>query len=955
MSILTQDPRELKASVRLYVVYAPDAASHSGGDFSSLKPAKDAQNLTPANFDSNSNNPVYYYDGKPYNKLSKGIKKINSNQSAYSLGVNTNKSASSCTFASGGILPQTVHPIFNLLKGPDYPLVTAKSGKKTQTIPKTPDTNTDSKLPLPVIPFKKTANDNFPGTVPILYSYNIWDIKNPSYTEYIPYIGPVFKGNIPSIETLIDPSNGASLNVKSLNGKCTIIRLFRVHQDAVYDDRPANTSLPKIYYPYKGNYLSEDIQAKAKNNCGFHINLNISELPKPNSEIVINYFAEEWQTVTDFICNYKIYLKYKEKPKVQFYDPVSKTFRDVNNIVAPVLDDSNKSSYDVFVHFTGSVVMFGFEPELDKWNSVYPEEQQTTLEHLVVNGIVSIDVNECNFIMRYSALIFNNYNPDTYDGTNLNTAKNSFLVDFTVDQSKASKLSATNIRSTLAKHRFMNEVTTPSNSFDYNTSFYGDWRYPATPTSQELQYDEVARRTRDSRVDVLGRVTFKTTIEAPAFLQVVNDHKDTVEQPSTALGFYPVINGDLTPWLKTWSVNCSNQLSNFSYIKKEASITLTDLDTSVEGHRILDLIESNLLIVEIKSGYLESSMSTYFQGFITRITTTRSGSNSTIELSCEDVGTYTLSNIYFEKPMLIAGMKQGDAIKSLIACSGFERNFTYDPANVGGIDLRLNANGTNNQETVKIFPTDKILDKINPILERLNSLTAQATLRWNEQTSRLHLESRYKDSTTDTLNFLGTNFINNEQVFKINYSNNVDNTPDIHGLLKDNYKIETTNTQLAAGVRTYGKTYAGFIANEDFFNDALSVASRNAVTSSLGTNGSFNYNSPIHRGYVGFRKFVIDNFQAFILPDRTAVNFKHEINKLVVRNPLHSIAFTCYVTKPLNFHGTFVVSAFIVDTVSTTDKYIYKTLQYRYDKENNVITADVRGFNQPFTIKELEQ
>jgi hypothetical protein len=358
MSILTQDPRELKASVRLYVVYSPDASAHSGGEFSSLKPAKDAQNLTPANFDSNSNDPVYYYDGKPYNKLSKGIKKINSNQSAYSLGVNTNRSASSCTFARGGILPNEVHPTFNLLKGSNYALVTGKPPKKTGPTPPTAATNTSSTLPLPVIPFSSVAGDNFTGA-PVLFSYNIWDI-NVLYDQYIPYVGPVIKGNKPSIETLIDPLNGASLSVKSANGKCTLLRMFATNEDSVYDDRPVNSVLPKIFYPYKGNYISENIQAKGANNCGFHINFNISELPKPNSEIVINYLDVNYKTITNYICAYKITLKNKEKPKVQYYDPSTQTFRDVNNIVAPILDVSNKSSYDVFVHFTGSVVMFGF-------------------------------------------------------------------------------------------------------------------------------------------------------------------------------------------------------------------------------------------------------------------------------------------------------------------------------------------------------------------------------------------------------------------------------------------------------------------------------------------------------------------------------------------------------------------------------------------------------------------
>ena len=75
----------------------------------------------------------------------------------------------------------------------------------------------------------------------------------------------------------------------------------------------------------------------------------------------------------------------------------------------------------------------------------------------------------------------------------------------------------------------------------------------------------------------------------------------------------------------------------------------------------------------------------------------------------------------------------------------------------------------------------------------------------------------------------------------------------------------------------------------------------------------------------------------------------------VIATPQSEVSFSCYVTKPLKFHGTFVIQVFVVDpkTVDYTDKYIYERINYVFDKSQNVITANVTGINIPFLINDI--
>ena len=107
--------------------------------------------------------------------------------------------------------------------------------------------------------------------------------------------------------------------------------------------------------------------------------------------------------------------------------------------------------------------------------------------------------------------------------------------------------------------------------------------------------------------------------------------------------------------------------------------------------------------------------------------------------------------------------------------------------------------------------------------------------------------------------------------------------------------------------------------------------------------------------YVGFRKKVIDSLDRSETPSADLVRLKHEQNKLIVTKPFHRLGFTCYVTKPLTFHGTFRIQAFSGDSATITDKYIYNTIYYNIDKSSNLITATVNAFAQPWTISDLQK
>jgi hypothetical protein len=402
--------------------------------------------------------------------------------------------------------------------------------------------------------------------------------------------------------------------------------------------------------------------------------------------------------------------------------------------------------------------------------------------------------------------------------------------------------------------------------------------------------------------------------------------------------------GELTQWVSSWRVNCGAKLDNLSKIEKTADITLSNIDTTDFGRKILSLIEGNLLVVDIRAGYGDQSYS-YFQGFITNTTYSRKGADSSVTLACEDIASYTLRNIYFEKTMLLGGLRHDLAIDALLVSSGFWDYYFRDNTNIDGLFLRLNNNAVNNQELLKCTITDKISDKLGILLNRLKTPRLLPTFRWAEDVGFV-LEGRNNNIDND-LKFTGFDLAGKNLDVDSNSpgaSANLLSIPDWHGLLTGSFTTRTNMDTYAAGVKTFGSTMTGFSAREDFdFNRTAISAFGKPPTA----NGADSQNFP----YIGFRKYRVAAQQAGVIPDDDVINYLHNIYIQLSNTAIGSINFDCYVTRPLSFHGKFVIS--VLDSTTTTGEYIYESVNYSFNKAENLITASVSGKNIPITLGDI--
>lgn len=976
-NILGQDYRELKTVVQLQIMYAPMGASY-GGYYSSNTQAQDPQNLNTVNKNNETNNPTININGTNYQRLSPKIQLLQSFKNAHMLSVNTSNNASSCTFAFGGIVPGEVHPIYNLLSGPTTgysPVYDIKDNPKSLASPPNNTANNSAiKLnDIPVIPF---STQFVSGKV--LTTYNIWQISNGG-SDAIKYEGPKILGNQPSIRTIKDPNNGASVEVSCLNASATVTRIFPVSKDAIYGQSAL------MFYPFtdaSGNVTypkSRTVQAKSDQpNSGFYMKVIPSDMSDVKSNFQINLTGNALDA-SKYINNLQIFFKNNAKPEVKYTTPVG--VKKVLQLNAPELRAGNNSSYEIFVHFAGPNLLIGFDSDIKNWNTIAPQQSNASNDvyecYFDSTTSISINVANCNIKYNYSAICFNNFNAENFVTTAENSDKSNVLVEFRDNkQGNFETTTETQIQSSLSSHRYLGNKTHNFTNFAKNVSYHGDWR----SASDELSYIQINENTSLQTAKIrYGQILFNTTIEGPAFLQVENQFASTNVSPLNANTsfspnatnspsnltngnvttpplqlIYDIKYGDLSPWVSSWSVDVRMENSNSSRISKSASIDLRNLDISIFGQNILDLIESNLIVVKIFAGYGEV-LYPYFQGFINSIDTTKDGNSTSTSLSCEDISTYTLRNIHFEKPMKISGMTHGNALDAMIQSAGFYDFYNRD-SSIYGMDFRLNDNASNDQDLININVTDDIADKIDKILTKFNALpqdnlkNVYPVFRWDELSEKFVVTSRYSDRYLDSdLKFIG-------QDIETGMSN-VDPTKiDWHGLLTKDFKIAVDNDILAYSVTTFGETIQGFFALtslEKFHNDALSSTKANEIINFFDPNNLFRTKT-VPSYYTGFKKTIID-VPEVKLPDFKALSFKHAFNELKIRTVTHNISFDCYVTRPLNAHGTFVINAMTsnLSSASVTDIYVYDSIRYTFDKSENKITAFIRGKNQPYLLGEI--
>ena len=937
---------------------APESGFFSG-EYTASTATKSQDNLNVLNYDFE---PTYTNSaGNTEKKYSTRLKVISSLQNARIPEVNTAISASSCTFAFGSISPGEVDPVLNRIKGPaeGYSPV-FKDSPIQGSVQSQPDSLSDISQHVPKIPFTDSGS--------VLTTYNIWQTVGGS-NDAFKYIGPSLSGvNTGTLRTVKDPVQGAQIEVTSEKTTTNIKRIFPTAYDAVYQNGAV------VYNP---DGTTEPILATGANgNNGFHINFSASNMQQNTSAIKI---AVKPQTPnSNFINDFFIEFKIDSKPVLKILDPYTNQYIVQTDLIAPVLDKTNMGSYDVYIHFAGPTLLVGFSPDITRWNTIINFSGREVF--CPPETDVFITLSNTNLKFRYSALIFNNFNNDQPK----NATKNYVVAEFKYSKKKIPKIEEFLV---VVKKSFedasyringspQNTGYNSTNPLDKNISYFADLRLNGDQFGTITQYSNPPESADTDKQTLYFKLYYNCSIEGPAFMQVEIPHPGVLaangvadlnggNSDSTDYKFVnPQLNqlfydiGDITSWVQNWSVTCSTNASNLSVIEKSATIILKNIDSS-EGQKFINAIENNLIVVSIDAGYVQGNLYPYFQGFITSTSYSRSGNDSTFTLSCTDIATFVLNNIYFDKNMMIAGMRHDLAIDSIMACSGFWSYYSrnnadlYNGSSIYGIDLRLNSSSVNNQDLIKLNPLDKIYDKLKKLLERLNNPYSLPTFRWAERYGfKLECRNNFVDND---LKFTGLNAAGTAYVFNSNASNTTDYISrfqsDIHGLLDGAYTIKTDVKGLAAGVRVFGVAMTGFLADERY--SPRSVAVSNLPTQTQLDLLAYLSNAPFvpsQAPFVGFKKYLMWSLQKNEIPDEQVLKRVTDSLELVSKTPISSISFKCYVAKPLSFHGKFMINVFQGSTVNATDQYVYTSVDYNYDKENNLITADVRGTNMPIDL-----
>lgn len=941
------DNRELKARCTLSVMNAGQFDLSFSGDYSAASGVRPAENTDVANssFDS-----VYNISGVNIKKISSRLKNLNSLSNAKIPEVNSAPSASSATFSFGGIVPGEAHPTFNNLTGPTYSVNFTEDPKKN-TIDEPTENYVNKFYNTPKIPFKGSGKN--------LVTYNVWSVDGSS--DAVKYYGPKAVANKASIRTVQETELGPCVEVSSKNTDVLIKRIFPISKDAVYDQNAI------IYNP---NNTTQIINATGNNgNCSFHVNLSFSDLSNDKASIVLKFGPPNANY--NYINTFEVELKLNKKPVLKFFDPSVRSNIDYQDLVAPIID-SNTTTYDIFVHFVGPIMLLGFNADPAQWNTIVPFGDSNTgssgKEILCPPSTeVALYVSNAVIKFRYSALIFNNFVNDTQSNK---SSANYIVASLTATGKKDLNIKSTFEYFLYSGHRFSQNGGLGFNRNqpeDKNISFYSDLRIPQN-LAPFLYYGHDVKEANSKKYYFIP-IYWNTTIEGPAFLQLETPHPIVQKAVSGVTGssinqgftgsisglplplsgllqpIPPAAGGDITEFLQSWSVTCTTQNANKSRIKKTANITLVNVDQNPISKEIINLIENNLIIVNLSAGYA-TELHTYFQGFITKTQYTRTGSQSTLTLICEDIASFTLDNIFFEQNMLIAGMRHDLAIDALVTCAGFWDYYQRNNQGINGIGLRLNSNSVNNQELIKINITDRIGEKLNILLERLNDPAGLPVFRWAEEYGFV-LESRNNTSDTD-FKFTGFELDGFTLKADSNLPSNDPNLsyiPDWHGLLTNQFTTTTDMKTLAAGVKTFGSAITGFLAAEAYnpFDTYI-----DGIISKIPDI----FNGRTH--YIGFRKYLVASLQKFAVPDYEVLQWLHTNYIKLAKQPISTISFECYVTRPLNFHGRFKIAVLNNNNNDYTDWYIYDNLIYTYNKGDNLITADISGANIPILMKDLE-
>lgn len=924
--MIVDKTRELVIKAKLYVLYneTPPVAT---GYYSSETTTKDPENTNPINRNTQPDRFVNL-GGNSYNLTPSFFSKITPMLNGHIPPVNTQIGAPKCTFSYGAIVPGEAHPVYNLLKGPTE----GYAPNFLTDIKYNNNENYQVQNPESSVPFMPFSTYNSFGAAKVLTTYNIWalvdDKGNLLKTDSVKYQGQESNLNSdPVLETKTNPVGEAAITLNSPKGKATIKRIFPLSKDVVYDEESA-LYVTKSIQDANGNTTSSLVQQKVTERGGennsFHLSLKTNFLPNnqngKQSKVVITvgYPSKKYNNFA-----YQFQLQYGKPIEIYLLTPGGQKLKQSFNN-AP---SSDGSTLDLYMHFLKDITLLGFNPDPNTWDSIFPLSQQKNLDsvknkfihYLPSDATINIECSYASCEIQYSALAFNNYDSRSDDSRpHITFTHDTNTPTFELDAYNGYK----NIK-------------------DNGVSHYLDSR------SGKSQVEFVNTYVNNG----YGQIRYNSVIGGPLLTKIENKLSDSKGKPSYQLApdnsLLLPIGGqdpnklpayDISEYIDSWEVNYNQNESNLIF--SDATVRLKNFDagysqdTKYNGMNILSLIEKNLIVIELSAGY-NDELNIFFQGFILSTSTERSASGSNTTFNCSDVGKVVLENTKFQNYVLFAGSKIKYAIFRCFEHSGFHPYLRLyeNPGYLKSINANMSYTQLDQQQ-VAATQGEPIISKLTEFLDKyMTKQIEMPFLRFDYSKQVFEIDWRYASKYRDEIKLFGIDLTDSntrDAFFK-------ENLEDWHGLLSGPFTVSTQNGNFFKSFEVRGFGYEGY----SFANESFSQKSgKDAIIS-----GDYNV-----QGFVGFdKKFYETLGKAF--PDRLSVETWLRNKIEILKKPVYSVQFSCYVKRPLNSHGSFVIKSMMKDNARATDAYLYTSIRYSCEKKNNLIIATVTGAQATKLVK----
>ena len=1007
-------PKELQGSCILGAITLPDPG-FLGGKF--------MRHRVPTDDSHNGQNLQHHldYPGKSrYPEVSQRLRHVLKSGGGLICEPNFRLGAPMCTFVYGGISPGKAHSMLDLIQGPagasnlmtdnqEYKPVFSRTSTlgERQTDTADPITNSSSPFDYPGVQFPQIPSFKCPpfNSDQINTTYNIWRLINlgdgSQLYDYTENLGPAPKPSLslaqqttisthPSIRQVPSIGGGMMVSINAINGVAQLERVFPISKDLAYNR-------PLIYYPKDkfADTSSRYIEAKGGENCGFQLHLhhtaignfvnsNNDDGMQINGSIKIEFGAPSLPTGAtvgaENIVYYQLILTPDRVPELFYYHPYLKEFRALPVSGRAFGQNSESTSYSIYVHFAGPVMMVGFGSDINDWNVYNPIEADEKTEsrdklffhRIPENSTVRLTLSNVACSFEYGPIAFNSYHRENVDPVNntdnLDIQDLPYVVaDFRVPEGKQKTIEVDLINTELQDNAFINPDS-DEELLKHSPTYYGDWRSQSRSTTlPELYYTGTTSKSinpisKKTEYDTRGKVRFNTTIEGPLFFHVRNSDDDNRNKLKLVTNFQGW--GDLSDYMTNWTVNCESEGSgNLAFLKQTAQVTLVNLASSKMGRRILDLIKNNLLVVTIGGGFDDKQV--YFQGVIETQKTVEKGTETVTTLYCKGLQNELLEGLTFPQPFYFGGARYQDAIQAVMDLIGLTNHYILQSKALGednesstgfkkfqqALSVRASLarfNGNLGDLTDGLRDANIMTPPLKIICNYLQIIIDKETfpvMFYDPLEEKIKLNWRQDPGLVDALQFLGT-LNENGQVLIPNSTSQYQ-----HGVLKDAYEVFTNNRQLHAGMIMFGQLPMSQVmtverrdpSNSLQFYKAISPESLDAINDAILNDEEFP-----DIAYVGYRKFYVDTINSRLIHSRS--NLQRVANSIepLLQSTYENITFSCYVTKPLKHMGRFTIDTFIGENrVGATDYYIYKQVTYSFDKNANTITADIEGVRLP--------